>query len=145
MSNEYDKVIITSRMSNTKSLISAITTLVICCALFFVLPLFISDNQYVRQVKGGHPNAYPNISYEEAFGLFYGSPSWSYMKGSNGSNIVTFAGQCQYEGKPANIILRFQLNSDNTFNLVSGSINGIEQNLLVLSTLNSMPFIEYKK
>lgn len=145
MSNEYDKVVITSRLSNTKSIIAAIATLVICCVLFFYLPQFISDNQYVRQVKGGHPNTYPSITYEDAFGKFYGSPNWKYVKGNNGSNIVSFTGECQYDGKPANVELRFQLNSDNTFNLIGGSINGVEQNLLVLSVLNSTPFEEYKK
>lgn len=145
MGNDYNKVIITSRLSNTKSVIAAITTLVICCALFFFLPQFIGDNQYVRQVKGGCPSTYPSITYEDAFGQFYGSPRWGYVKGNNGSDIVTFTGNCQYDGKPASVELRFQLNSDNTFNLIGGSINGVEQNILVLAMLNSTPFEEYKK
>ncbi len=143
MENECDKGVIVSRISNTKSIVAAITTLIICCALFFYLPQFISDNQYIRQVKGGHPSEYPNITYESAFEKFYGSPTWGYMIGNDGSNIVTFTGECQYNGKPATIQLRFKLNSDNTFYLVGGKINGTEQNLFALSTLNSTPFEKY--
>ncbi len=143
MSRNGEKIEITTRMTATKSVVSALTTLVICVILFFMLQNTFAGNRYIAQVKGGHPYAYPNISYEDAFGKFYASPGWSYLKGNDGSNIVVFSGRCQYDGKPADVKLRFQLNPDNTFSLVGGSVNGVEYNLFLLSELNTKPFEEY--
>ena len=141
----YNRVEITSRLSPSNSFLSTATVLIICVLLYFFLPQFIDDNQYVRSVKGGHPQMYPNITLEEAFNDFFGSPHWKSQKGTDGSNIVIFTGKCSYDGKQANVELRYKLNSDGTFDIAGGSINGQEQNLLVIAALHATPFEEYQK
>ena len=70
--------IIKTRLTPTKSLAGALTTLVICVALFLLLPRIMGGSGYIEAVKKGHPNAYPNITFEEAFGKFYSNPKWNY-------------------------------------------------------------------
>ena len=71
-----------------------------------------ADDPHVVGVKNGHPSAYPNISYDDAFGEFFGSPTWKYFVGTKDGpdededgkpdyveenvDIVEFTGYCTY-------------------------------------------------
>ena len=138
-----NNIIYKSRWSAKKSLISALVTLAVCCLLFLLLPQFIGGDRYVRQVKGGHPYNYPRVSYAEAFESFYTVPEWRYSK-TDGKDIITFTGQCNYFGSLAAIELRYQI-KDNSFFLVGGKIDNQEQPLYLMQQLDLTPFIEYKK
>ena len=142
MSSSDDKIII-SRLSPSKSIAGALTTLLICICLFFYLPQIMGGSKYIESVKKGHPNLYPSISFEDAFNKFYSNPKWGYYKSTTGNNIVTFSGKCNYDNKPVTIEMRYVLNSDNTFQLAGGTLNGEEQNLLFLTQFMSNPFISY--
>lgn len=141
MSNS--NIVYTSRWSAKKSLLTALVTLAVCCALYMVLPQVIGGDRYVRQVKGGHPNDYPKISYSDAFESFYSFPEWRYAK-TDGMDIVIFTGQCTLNGNPVNVELRYQL-KDNYFRLVGGKIDGQEQSLARMLQFDQTPFTDYKK
>lgn len=141
-SKEKREVGISSRLSTTKSVTSAVTALVICVGLFLWLGSL--GLNIVRQVKTGHPYDYPNTTYEEAFSAFFSNPKWENAS-SGDLKIVRFSGECTYNGKPAKVVLDFQLNNDNTFRLYGGTINGATANIFQLAQLNDTPFQEYKK
>ena len=118
-------------------------TLAVCCVLFLALPQIIGGDRYVRQVKGGHPNNYPNISYAEAFESFYAIPEWRYSK-MDGKDIIIFTGQCTLNGSPVTVELRYQI-KDNSFWLIGGKIDNQEQSLARLQQFDQKPFTDYKK
>ena len=145
MSNQSrDEVKIKTRLTPAKSVMSAISTLVICIGLFFVLQNQFAGNKYVYQVKKGHPNNYPNITYEEAFGAYYSSPEWKYDGETEGAKIIKFTGSCQYNNQPVTVELRYQL-KDNSFYLLDGKVGGTEVSILTLAALDNKPFEEYKQ
>jgi len=41
-----------------------------------------AKNRYVQMVKNGHPNEYPNQTYEQAFSNFFAQPQWKYFGSS---------------------------------------------------------------
>ena len=50
-----------------------------------------SDDEHVISVKNGHPEAYSEITFGEAFESFFGSPAWKYFKGEDGEDVVEFS------------------------------------------------------
>lgn len=142
-SRKVKNPVIATRLSPMMSTISAIAALAVCVALLAWINSF--GFSLIRAVKGGHPYAYPNITYEEAFNDFFANPHWE--NASNGRNkIVRFTGECGYkDDKTASVILNFEINDDNTFELRDGKVNGVSLNILELDQINSKPFEDYKK
>lgn len=142
-SQTYSGTVITSRLSTTKSITSAVTVLIVCVGLFFWLNSL--GLRMIRSVKGGHPMEYPNITYEEAFSHFYSGSVWENASSGN-TKIVRFTGNCSYDGKPAKIVLNYWVDeSGSSFRLHDGTINGTTANFLELNALDQTPFREYKK
>ena len=48
-----------------------------------------------------------------------------------------------YDGKLTKVELRYLLNKDNTFQLSGGSLDGVEQNLLIMAQFAGQPFVDY--
>lgn len=138
-----DDKIITTRLSHTRSLAGAFTTIVICLVLLPFISQMFGGSRYIESVKQGHSSAFPNITYEDAYNKFYSNPKWRYYKSTTGADVISFTGQCTYDGRPTTVELQYILNKDNTFQLAGGSINGIEQNVFVLAQLSVQPFIDY--
>ncbi len=119
------------------------------------------EDETIRSVKNGHPTAYPDISYDQAFGEFYSTPQWTHFKGTrNGPDddndgkpdyveenieIVEFTGKCTYMDKEVTALIQFQINDDDTFSAEFCSLNDIPQSTLVLYALISNPFEEYQE
>lgn len=142
MASSEDKII-TTRLSNTRSIAGAITTLVICICLIPLFSQFLGGSKYIDSLKGAHSPAYPDVTFEDAFAKFYSDPQWKYYKSTTGDDIVSFTGKCMYDGKLAKVELRYLLNRDNTFQLSGGSLDGVEQNLLFMAQFAGQPFMEY--
>ncbi len=142
MASSDDKII-TTRLSHTRSLAGAFTTIVICIVLLSFISQIFGGSRYIESIKKGHSNAFPNITYEDAYNKFYSNPRWKYYKSTTGYDVITFTGRCTYDGKPTTVEFRYVLNKDNTFQLTGGSINGVEQNLLILAQLSVQPFVDY--
>lgn len=103
-----------------------------------------SNNKYVQMVKGGHPNSWPNITYEAAFSAFFGSPEWKYFKTKDGKKIVEFTGKCTYHDVPVNALLQFIVDEQaGTFEAAHLSFNEVPQNKLICLSLIEKAFDEY--
>ena len=133
--------VISSRLSTTKSITSAVTAIIVCIGLF--LWLSSMNLQLVRSVTSAHPNGYPGITYEEAFGQFYSNPKWEDAS-TNSTKIVLFTGDCTYDGKKVKVVMHFWVD-DKIFRLHDGTINGVSAGVLELKELHNRPFEVYKK
>lgn len=93
-------------------------------------------NRYISMVKGGHPDGYPEKTYESAFNDFFAKPKWKYFKAESGADIVQFDGECTYNEKPAHLAMQFDVNaSARTFYVYAVELDGEPQNKLVIAML----------
>ena len=126
------------KYSVTKCVTSAITVAVICIVAFFFLLNNLGSSSTEQLVRTGYYTSYPNVKIEDAFAQFFAEPKWSHFTSTDNRQIVEFKGKCQYDNKPANVLLQFTVDSsNNSFNLSAGSINDEPQNILVLNLLIS--------
>lgn len=109
-----------------------------------------SENEFVLGVKGGSPSTYPDITYEEAFGSFFGYPTWTYFQGTiDGDDalydIVEFTGNCMYNDIEVKALIQFTVNvDDETFDATYFSLNDIPQTTTDLYGLIDIVFSEYR-
>lgn len=105
-----------------------------------------SQNKYVKFVKSGHPDNYPNITYGEAFDDFFGLPRWEYFKGKDGEDVVEFTGDCRFHDQTVKAKMQFLLNVKNgTFEAGYFSMNEVPQVKLMTAVLINKVFSEYGK
>lgn len=120
-----------------------------------------AEDPRVLGVKNGHPNNYPNISYDAAFGEFFGSPTWKYFVGTKEGpdededgkpdylkenvDIVEFTGYCMYMDVEVKALIQFTLNDDDTFDATYLSFNEVPQNLFTLGVLINTAFDSYEE
>ena len=109
-----------------------------------------SNDEHVRGVKYGHPNSYPDISYEEAFNSFFGSPTWKFFQGTQeGSDeihdVVEFAGTCMYQNVEVKARMQFTLHEDGTFEVTHLSFNDVPQSRLIMLALIEKAFTSYQE
>ena len=92
-----------------------------------------ADNKYVKMVKGGYPNDYPNVSYEQAFTEFFGTPRWKYFKSDENKDIVEFTGDCTYQNVEVKARIQFVVDEENgTFETSYLSFNEVPQSNLIM-------------
>lgn len=118
-----------------------------------------SDDEHIRMVKGGSPNAYPEKTFGEAFDDFFGSPTWKYFVGTHEGldededgkpdytekdvDIVEFTGYCTYQDVKVKALIQFTLSkTDNTFEATYLSFNDVPQNTFMLSALFERIFLD---
>ena len=80
----------------------------------------------VASVKGGSPNAYPDITYGEAFNDYFENPTWkSIGEDEDGNEVVRFTGNCLYLDESATADIKFTVYEDQgTFVVSSVKLNG---------------------
>ncbi len=109
-----------------------------------------ADNEYVLSVKGGSPKAYPDITYEEAFESFFGSPTWTYFQGTREEDdtqydVVEFTGDCVYADVEVKALIQFTIDEEQgTFEATYLSFNDVPQTDVVLGALLEKVFTEYQ-
>ena len=102
----------------------------------------------IDKVKNGHPDSYPDITFEDAFNKYYGNPEWnrdpkwSYLSETTGENIVVFEGECVYQGINRKIELHFRMNDDNTFTLITAETRS-GRDIQVFSTHESQDLASF--
>lgn len=124
--NAYENARFNARLSNMKwilagaALVSGVTAV-----LLMVQPdLMEGTNKYVRMVKSGCPEAYPDISYGDAFDAFFEDTSWEYFESDKGLDVVEFHGKCYREDEKINVEMQFVLDEeDGTFELYAVTID----------------------
>ena len=110
-----------------------------------------ADNEYVLGVKGGYPESYPDITYEEAFESFFSNPTWTYFEGSREDdektyNVVEFTGNCLYADKEVKALIQFTISDDEkSFEATYFSLNDIPQTNADLYGLIEKVFTEYQE
>lgn len=72
----------------------------------------LGGNKYVRFVKEACPEAYPDVSYGEAFGGFFGNCKWEYFQSEDNQDVVEFSGNCMYDDKTAVVKAQFLVSYD---------------------------------
>ena len=116
-----------------------------------------ADDPNVLMVKNGHPTAYPDKNYGEAFGAFFKDPTWKYFKGTQEGpdddgdgkpdytvediDVVEFTGYCSYMDVEVKALVQFTLDKDKgTFEATYLSFNEVPQTTLMLYGLMSKVF-----
>ncbi len=116
-----------------------------------------ADDPNVLMVKNGHPTAYPDKNYGEAFGNFFKNPTWKYFKGTQEGpdddgdgkpdfaiddiDVVEFTGYCTYMDVEVKALIQFTLDKDEgTFEATYLSFNEVPQSTLMLYGLMSKVF-----
>lgn len=86
----------------------------------------------VAMVKGGSPEGYPNITYEEAFDDYFSNPTWKDVgEDQNGNKLVKFTGNCYYLEQNAVAEIIFTVYEDQEMFVVSSvKINGNDMDWL---------------
>jgi|GEM_PF-1373637 hypothetical protein len=98
----------------------------------------------VAMVKGGSPDSYPNITYEEAFEDYFSNATWKDAgTDEDGNKVVKFTGNCYYLDEVAVAEIKFTVYEDQERFVVSSvKINGSDMDWLG-NTLVMDAFEEY--
>ena len=139
---------------NHSVLLSAIVKVIIISVIVCVVAwLFLDtsggisseDDRYIDFVKNGSPEAYPDITYGEAFSNFFSNCQWQYFKGDNDTDVVEFSGDCMYRDAEATVTLQFILDVDEgTFEAGYLAFNDVPQVVLVEYALITTVFDAYQ-
>lgn len=90
-----------------------------------------AEDEHVLAVKNGTNPNYPDITYNEAFEKYFGSPTWKYFKGAPNQeeasdneeiDVVEFTGCCMYQDF---IVLESLLQDSNLSILIDKTIGYI--------------------
>ncbi|MBE5917186.1 MAG: zinc-ribbon domain-containing protein [Pseudobutyrivibrio ruminis] len=117
------------------------TTAIILLILCFKIS---TKSDYVASVKTSTPDAYPSISYEDAFDNYFSNPKWKQIKdNTDGNPIVKFTGTCSYDGYPAVAEITFTIYEDQRrFAITSMKIDGNDMGIYTDSIIDDI-FYEY--
>lgn len=101
--------------------------------------------QCVEDVKGGSPEDYPGITYEEAFDGFFSDPKWEYIgKDEDGDQIVRFSGGCTFYDEEAVAEVDFIIHRESgIFTLSNVEINDQDMELFWGKSLIYAAFEDY--
>ena len=104
-----------------------------------------ADNKYVQMVKGGYRPDDPDVTYEDAFTSFFGTPRWKYFESEDGQDVVEFTGDCTYQDVPVKARIQFVVDEENgTFEASYLAFNEVPQDALTLAAVISKAFEEYE-
>lgn len=100
-----------------------------------------ADNKYVQMVKGGYRADNPNVTYEDAFTSFFGTPRWKYFESEDGQDVVEFTGDCTYQDVPVKARIQFVVDEENgTFEASYLAFNEVPQDALTLAAVIAKAF-----
>ena len=97
--------------------------------ILYIIALFFKHNnsnesgeKYINLVKDGHLNAFPEITYREAFEKAFSNEEWTFTKTQDDVKIVEFSGIHDSE-KPLHIKLQFTIENEQAFSITSLAID----------------------
>ena len=100
-----------------------------------------ADNKYVQMVKGGYRPDDPDVTYEDAFTAFFGTPRWKYFESEDGQDVVEFTGDCTYQDVPVKARIQFVVDEENgTFEASYLAFNEVPQDALTLAAVIAKAF-----
>jgi len=93
----------------------------------------VTEDKYVRLVKGGTLNEYPQASVGEAFGGFLSNAKWKSLVADDGNRYVNVTGGATYLEKDVEIVVQFLVDYDEEmFEIYAFEINGVPQSNYIL-------------
>lgn len=98
------------------------------------LSLDVFESAEIKAVKGGTLQVCPSATIEQMANSFLASPTWRDFDSVSGGKVVELKGGFTYDGMPADALIQFTFEGTN-FEAAYLGINGIDQNLLMLSAL----------
>lgn len=132
--NAYENERYNDRLSKAKKILAVISavTVVIFGFLSMNPNMLEGSSKYIRMVKEGTPEAYPKITYGNAFDDFFENCKWKYFKSEDGSDVVEFHGNCLSDGQKAEAGIQFLVFEEkNRFELHAVTLDGESQTKLV--------------
>ncbi len=94
----------------------------------------IFESAAIKSVKEGSIQACPSSTLGEMGDAFLSNSSWRDFDSISGSKVVELTGGFNYDGMPVDAVIQFEVTGSN-FETSYLGINGVDQNLLVLSAL----------
>jgi hypothetical protein len=121
-----------SKKKKSKKLILGIAG----CAIILVIIIAVAssggNDRYVRMVKGGTLNAYPQRTIGDAFDNFMRNAKWKSLKAEDGNIYVNVSGTILYLEKEVEAVVQFFVDAeDGSFEYNACEFNGIPQNNLI--------------
>ncbi|WP_242839196.1 hypothetical protein [Pseudobutyrivibrio sp. MD2005] len=122
-----------------------ISILIVCLALYYSGDYdMFSEEPHITAIKNGAPEAYPDITYGDAFESFFSNPDWTYFESDKGRDIVEFTGGCIYANTEVTATIQFEVDMDTgRAEIVYLGFNDVPQSLLIEYALISKVFEEY--
>lgn len=113
-------------------------------ALAIIVGLTYQCYQFVEEVKTSCPDAYPDITMEQAFDAFFADPKWSFGEMEGSYVTVNFTGTCLYREKEvkAHLIIYNYVN-ENKNTVKSLDFNGVPQQEEILQLLLNTVYQSY--
>lgn len=102
------------------------------------------EDAHITMVRDGHPEAYPDITYGEAFHAFFKNPEWKYFKSEDGRDIVEFTGGMTYLDQEVEGLFQFVIGDESSFTTECFAMNEIPQNNLMLYGVLAKVFESYR-
>jgi hypothetical protein len=130
-------VVVVSQKKKKLSLVhiaAVIGAIVICIIVSVAIDDISSNDQYVRMVKSGTLDAYPQATLGEAFGNFMRNAKWESGLADGGVRFVNVTGKIQYNNREANAVVQFVIAGDR-FEFNAFEINGVAQNYFMYWSL----------
>lgn len=144
--NAIENERINSILSVFKSILGILAVIFGVFLIWYVLwsQGVFGGQKYVRFVKGTCPEAYPDISYGDAFEDFFGDCKWEYFKSEENQDVVEFSGNCMYKDETAEVKAQFLVSYDEgKGELYTMSLNGEIQPELVQAMFLTKIFNDY--
>ena len=98
------------------------------------LDFSLLESAEIKSVKNGTIQACPSSTLGEMADAFLSSPKWRDFDSVSGGKVVELTGGFTYDGSPATALIQFSI-TGGSFEAAYLGINGIDQNLLMLSAL----------
>ena len=95
---------------------------------------FLGDSANVSSVKDAYLTSCPSATLGDMAYAFMSNPTWTDFPSITGGTVVELDGDITYDGIPASAVIQFDLSGGN-FEAVYLGINGVDQSLIMLSSL----------
>ena len=135
-----------ARLAKTNGILAILAIVSVVLFLFGDISSDLLDRnqRYIRIAKDGCPEAYPHISFGQAFEDFFGDCSWEYYKSVDDLDVVEFNGTCLYNGEKAKVAIQFIVHYEKqTCEVYALALNGNPQTELVKNLFMLRVFESY--
>lgn len=106
-----------------------------------IAKILSSDEEEINYVKNASPEAYPTISFGEAFDEFFANPRWTSFISDDESHVVEFKGDCLYVEQRVTARIQYTLDLDNgTFEPTYVGLNNVSMSMLMYVALVEAAF-----